>query len=64
MDYIIIIVGFICNLIGFMGSLEKVVEKILHKEYKIEVWYWLFAVALNLLLIIGYVSMVLIKLTK
>lgn len=64
MDYIWIIAGIICNLMGFMGSLEKVVEKIVHKESKTDVWFWLFVVVLNLLLIIGYVSMVLIKFTK
>lgn len=64
MDYMWIIAGFICSLMGFMGSLEKVVEKIIHKESKVDVWFWLYVVVLNLLLIIGYVSMALIKLTK
>lgn len=64
MDYIWIIVGFICNLMGFMGSIEKVVEKIVHKEPKSDAWFWLFATVINLILIIGYVSMVLISLTK
>ncbi|USL89422.1 hypothetical protein vBBceHLY2_00146 [Bacillus phage vB_BceH_LY2] len=64
MDYIWIIAGFTCNLMGFMGSLEKVVEKIVHKESKVDVWFWLYVVVLNLLFIIGYVSMALIKLTK
>lgn len=64
MDYIFIVVGFICNVMGFMGSLEKVAEKIVHKEPKVDVWFWLFVVVLNLLLIIGYVTMALISLTK
>lgn len=64
MDYIFIVAGFICNVIGFMGSVEKVVENIVHKDSKFDVWFWLFATVINLLLIIGYVSMVLISLTK